>query len=234
MGDAGGRARWRLRRHLTYANVTATLALFFAMSGGALAAKHYLLNATNQINPNVLKSLRGNVGAKGETGAPGKDGPPGSKGEAGAPGADGKEGKEGKGPTGETGARGAEGKPGIEGPKGEQGAPGAEGKEGREGKEGKEAKLAELTEVSANKEVEVTPGESGESTAQCPEHSRVISGGFRVDTNPQAVAPSSMDSEALPGRTGWRVVVGNPAASKENIVIEAIAYCATEKQAVGA
>jgi len=46
-----------LRRNLTYANVTATLALVFAMSGGALAAKHYLVNSTKQINPTVIKSL---------------------------------------------------------------------------------------------------------------------------------------------------------------------------------
>ena len=44
-----------LRRKLSYANVTATLALVFAMSGGALAAKHYLLNSTSQVNPRVLQ-----------------------------------------------------------------------------------------------------------------------------------------------------------------------------------
>jgi hypothetical protein len=46
-----------MRKHLTYANVTATLALVFAMSGGALAAKHYLVTKTNQISPTVLKSF---------------------------------------------------------------------------------------------------------------------------------------------------------------------------------
>lgn len=46
-----------MRRHLSYANVTATLALIFAMSGGALAAKHYLVTKTNQISPKVLKSF---------------------------------------------------------------------------------------------------------------------------------------------------------------------------------
>lgn len=46
-----------LRRHLSYANVTATLALVFAMSGGALAAKHYLVNSTKQLNPAVIRSL---------------------------------------------------------------------------------------------------------------------------------------------------------------------------------
>ena len=46
-----------LRGKLSYANVTATLALVFAMSGGALAAKHYILNSTSQVNPRVLRSL---------------------------------------------------------------------------------------------------------------------------------------------------------------------------------
>lgn len=46
-----------MRRHLTYANVTATLALVLAMSGGAFAAKHYLVNSTKQIDPKVLNSL---------------------------------------------------------------------------------------------------------------------------------------------------------------------------------
>jgi hypothetical protein len=46
-----------MRRRLSYANVVATLALVFAMSGGALAANHYLINSTKQINPKVLKAL---------------------------------------------------------------------------------------------------------------------------------------------------------------------------------
>jgi hypothetical protein len=45
-----------IRRRLSYANVVATLALVFAMSGGALAASHYLVNSTKQINPKVLSS----------------------------------------------------------------------------------------------------------------------------------------------------------------------------------
>jgi hypothetical protein len=47
-----------MRKHLSYANVVATFALLFAMSGGALAAKHYLLNSVSQINPRVLSKLR--------------------------------------------------------------------------------------------------------------------------------------------------------------------------------
>jgi hypothetical protein len=72
-----------MRRHLSYANVAATLALVFAMSGGALAAKHYLINSTNQINPKVLKKLRG---LKGPAGAAGKTGATGAAGATGATG----------------------------------------------------------------------------------------------------------------------------------------------------
>jgi hypothetical protein len=45
-----------IRRHLSYANVVATFALVFAMSGGALAAQHYLLRSTKQIKPSLLKT----------------------------------------------------------------------------------------------------------------------------------------------------------------------------------
>src|SRR3981189_1980862 len=73
-----------IRRHLSYANVTATLALVFAMSGGALAAKHYLINSTGQINPNVLKKLRGRTGLRGIPGVEGPTGPAGPAGPGGA------------------------------------------------------------------------------------------------------------------------------------------------------
>jgi hypothetical protein len=52
------------RRHLSYANVTATLALVFAMTGGALAANHYLLTSTKQISPKVLKQLTNQTAAE--------------------------------------------------------------------------------------------------------------------------------------------------------------------------
>ena len=72
-----------LRRHLNYANVVATLALVFAMSGGALAASHYLINSTKQIKPSVLKKLKGSKGARG---APGTKGLTGATGATGATG----------------------------------------------------------------------------------------------------------------------------------------------------
>jgi hypothetical protein len=78
-----------IRRHLSYANIVATMALVFAMSGAAVAAKHYLVNSTSQINPKVLKKLigkagpTGRMGTQGLVGAEGKRGPEGAKGEPG-------------------------------------------------------------------------------------------------------------------------------------------------------
>jgi hypothetical protein len=102
-----------VRRHVTYANVAATLALVFAMSGGAYAASKFLITSTKQIKPSVLSSLKGKNGAPG---APGAAGPQGPAGIAGAQGP--------SGPKGETGAAGAKGEPGA---KGETGAPGQTG-----------------------------------------------------------------------------------------------------------
>ena len=82
--------RW-IRAHLTYANVVATFALVLAMSGGALAATHYLINSTKQINPKVLRQLRGHTGRAGLQGPPGVgsqgvEGPAGQRGARGEPG----------------------------------------------------------------------------------------------------------------------------------------------------
>jgi hypothetical protein len=83
------------KRSLNYANVTATLALVFSMSGGALAANHYLINSTKQIKPSVLKSLKGNAGANGAPGATGPTGPAGPSGSAGSQGKEGAPGPAG-------------------------------------------------------------------------------------------------------------------------------------------
>jgi hypothetical protein len=80
-----------LKRRFTYANVAATLALVFAMTGGALAARHYLISSIKQINPKVVKQLRGRNGAAGKPGATGLTGA------KGAPGAEGKQGPQGPG-----------------------------------------------------------------------------------------------------------------------------------------
>jgi hypothetical protein len=84
-----------IRKRLTWANVAMTLALVFAMTGGAYAAKKYLITNTKQISPKVLKQLQGKTGPAGPAGAQGPagpQGPAGANGKDGAPGANGKDG----------------------------------------------------------------------------------------------------------------------------------------------
>ena len=116
-----------LRRHLSYSNVAATMALVFALTGGALAASSHggessspakvsasagraagftAVTAKKKSKP---KSLRGPAGPAGKNGTNGTNGAPGATGPAG--------------PTGPAGA-------------GTQGEKGVEGKQGSEGKSG--------------------------------------------------------------------------------------------------
>jgi hypothetical protein len=102
-----------LRRHLSYANVAATLALFIALGGGAYAATQLPRNSvgTGQLKPeavtagkiakktrNQLKGATGPAGPQGPTGKTGKQGPKGATGAKGAQGARGPEGPAGTGP----------------------------------------------------------------------------------------------------------------------------------------
>jgi len=75
-----------VRRHVTYANIMATVAVVFAMGGSAVAASHYLITSTKEFKPSVLKSLKGNTGPKGPTGATGATGPTGGVGPQGVQG----------------------------------------------------------------------------------------------------------------------------------------------------
>lgn len=84
-----------IRKHLRYSNIMMTLALVFAMSGGAYAASKYLITSTKQISPKVLKALRGTNGKNGAPGATGPQGPQGPVGPAGKDGANGVNGKDG-------------------------------------------------------------------------------------------------------------------------------------------
>ena len=109
----------RIRKRLTYANVAMTLALVFAMTGGAYAASKVLITSTKQTKPSVLAQL------KGKTGRTGRTGPAGPAGVAGAAGA--------QGPVGPAGAKGETGPEGKEGPQGQEGKAGKDGKEGAPG-----------------------------------------------------------------------------------------------------
>jgi hypothetical protein len=113
-----------LRKRVNATTVIAVFALVFAMTGGAYAAKKFLITSKGQISPNVLKSLKGAAGAKGANGA------------AGTPGAAGP-----AGPVGATGPAGAAGTAGSAGPKGENGKDGAKGEKGETGTTGFTATL---------------------------------------------------------------------------------------------
>lgn len=88
----------KIRKRMTYANVAMTLALVFAMTGGAYAAGKVLITSTKQIKPSVLAQLKGKAGPAGAAGSQGPAGPAGPQGPAGA--------------KGENGASGANGAPG--------------------------------------------------------------------------------------------------------------------------
>jgi hypothetical protein len=111
-----------IRTRITPATVIATIALVFAMTGGAYAAKKYLITSTKQISPKVLTALKGKAGATGAAGAPGPKGATGATGATGGTGAAGPQG-----PAGPAGAQGAAGAKGETGPKGEAGKNGTFG-----------------------------------------------------------------------------------------------------------
>jgi hypothetical protein len=124
----------RIRKRLTLTNIVITLALVFAMSGGAYAAGKYLITSTKQISPKVLKALKGKTGPAGTNGVNAKDGAQGPVGAVGSKGDTGGIGE--TGPAGPKGATGATGPAGTSGTNGTNGAPGATGPTGPTGQTG--------------------------------------------------------------------------------------------------
>jgi hypothetical protein len=117
----------KLRNHLSYANVAATMALVFALTGGAVAATSHggggsPAKAAASVTPVATAAkkkakapVRGPAGPKGATGAAG---PAGAAGPVGATGPGGPQG-----PAGTNGTNGT----GVQGEKGEKGEAGAAG-----------------------------------------------------------------------------------------------------------
>jgi hypothetical protein len=99
-----------VRQHFSYANVVATLALVFAMSGGAIAATGGFTSASSSIKAcvggnGILKVLTGKKCKSGQKAVSwNQQGPAGAQGPAGPQGA--------TGPTGPTGTAGLNGEPG--------------------------------------------------------------------------------------------------------------------------
>lgn len=115
----------RIRRHASYANVAATLALVLAMSGGAVAATGgFSSGGTLKACVNEEGAIRllkvGKGCKKGQKAVSWNEtGPAGAKGAAGAAGPAGA-----SGPAGAKGTDGAKGKEGPEGQEGQEGPPG--------------------------------------------------------------------------------------------------------------
>jgi Collagen triple helix repeat (20 copies) len=126
----------RIRKRITFANVAMTLALVFAMGGGAYAAGKYVITSTKQISPKVLTALKGKKGANGVNGTQGPAGEKGAAGTNGTPGTNGKDGVGAQGPGGVTGPVGPKGATGANGVNGTNGATGATGANGTNGTNG--------------------------------------------------------------------------------------------------
>ena len=173
----------RLRFRPTYSNVVATLALFFALAGGAWAAtqlpkesvgtaqlkngavtpgklsaeaKKGSAGARGQAGPQGALGPRGTEGPRGENGAEGATGPQGIRGATGANGAPGQRGE-----PGEEGARGERGERGLTGDRGEIGATGQQGPRGNEGPIGPEGPRG----AEGKQGKEGAPGPTGPSDA---------------------------------------------------------------------
>lgn len=101
----------KIRSHISYANVAVTLALVFAMGGGAYAAGRTIITSIKQIKPSVVKQLKGARGPKGPAGPTGATGPAGPVGATGATGATGQAGVGKEGSVGKEGPQGSEGSP---------------------------------------------------------------------------------------------------------------------------
>jgi hypothetical protein len=204
-----------LRSQLTYANVTATLALFLAASGGVAVAAGVIpagdgtvqacygnqnghlraVPSTTECRPNETPLSWNQQGPKGDRGDQGPQGEPG------APGKDGAEGPQGdQGPKGDPGEPGAPGKDGAEGPKGDTGPPGADGRD------------AGATNVTIRKGPRVeSPNLLSNplvtAIVRCEPGERATGGGGAFDNVNQFTKsiPISDQPDGLGAPTGWKV-----------------------------
>jgi hypothetical protein len=205
----------RLRPHLSYANVMATIAVFLALGGVGYAATALPKNsvgapqikrggvASSEVKNGSLKRVDFSKSALASlTGAKGDSGAKGAKGDAG--------------PKGDTGARGATGATGDTGPAGLAGV-----------------EIRSVTEVVAS-------GSTGADTVVCPIGSIVLGGGATVAGGSagtsyiQRSGPSlvTFDSNGAPNSygypvdgqpaNGWEFQAVNQSGSPRNVIGYAI------------
>jgi hypothetical protein len=225
---------------VTYANVMSTVAVFLALGGVAYANDLLpgLSVGTKQLqpqsvrtgkiadsavtgiklSPNLLQRLEGAVGPTGPVGPQGLPGLDGMNGANGATGPTGPAGAPGDtGPTGADGATGPTGVTGISGPTGNTGPTGASGVPG-----------IQVVEESVSV-TDLAPGASNSLTANCPNGTVVVSGGF-------AGGPGILQGfQSRPYQTlingpydAWRAAYVNPTGSPVSGGFTTYALCAPD------
>jgi hypothetical protein len=127
-----------VRKHLSYANVVATLAVVFAMSGGAYAVSGQGGSGSVEGMPAKASALRAQLGTPQATGAKKKKAAS-LRGSAGPRGA--------AGPAGPAGAQGPAGPAGPVGAKGETGTAGTNGTNGTNGEKGISGESVTVSEI---------------------------------------------------------------------------------------
>jgi collagen triple helix repeat protein len=154
----------QLRSRLTFANVTASLALFVALGGGAYAATALPKDSVGerQIKRNGVGASEIKAGAVGAEEVKNRSLGPGEF----------KPGTLLRGPKGDTGAPG---------PQGAQGAPGAPGVKGATGPAGPLGSVTVQTEQLGTAMATAGPAGSASVTAFCPDGQRGVGGGVRGD-----------------------------------------------------
>ena len=177
---------------LTYANVTATLALFLTFGGVSYAAVELPRDSvgTPQLRDGAVDSAKIKDGALQYEDFGFGQIPAGLKGPQGD-----------RGVRGTRGARGAKGDTGVRGAKGDTGAPGAAGVPGAAGA------TSVLARTSGEVDLGLQSGVAYTAVAQCAAGERAVGGGVTASQNPSKVriissAPTAADG-AIP--TDWEV-----------------------------
>ena len=230
----------QMRPKLTYANVIATLALFFALGSGAWAASNMPANSvgTRQLKNGAVtakKIRRGTLLANdfkagelpvGSVVAPMPEGSSGVQGTTGSQSTKNEVGGQGEaGEQGRAGEVGPQGKPGPQGPAGEQGEPGARGETGAEGTTGPRGEAGEPgpagepgAQGPAGPQGAGEPGPAGEPGAQGPAGPQGEAGDQGSAGEPGAQGPAGPQGEAgdqgSAGQVGPQGPAGEPGIVK--------------------
>ena len=195
----------RLRRHLSYANVMATIAVFIALGGASYAAIKLPKNSVGakQLKKNAISSPKVKDGslqagdfAVGSLphGATGAQGPIGVKGETGAKGA--------------TGANGVTGASGTTGAKGATGATGP----------------TDLFFGNGSSATDATDSKS--AIATCPVGTQIISGGGAIVGG--GLNSVAIDQNERNNATSWKVSAHEHTATASTWGVNARAICVEE------